>query len=467
MNEKGTEQRRALSRVLGLPTLVSIIVGIGVTQIALVGVLQGVGIADQESFGLVATAFVIAVLLALTYVASFSELSLMMPSAGGLSTYTEIAIGHFPALLATFSGYVVVNMFGMPAEMILFDSIIRETFGLNIPSNLIALATLVILALLNITGTDIFAALQNATSGLKIGLMLATGLAIFWVPPVATHISSSVADVIHLSPYEAFSASIALFFWCFVAAEFVCPMIEETRSPERNIPRAMVVGIAILAVLYGTYAFGATRLLSREVLTGSSFPHLDYANAVFGRAGSALLMLFAAAATIGLINGILAGVSRMLYGMARNGQAFGFLGKVHPRYGTPSAAIIFIAVICGAPLIILGDKPETIMTLVVAASSCWLLAYIVAHVNLIVLRRRYPLADRPYRSPFFPLPQIFGIVGMTYVIASSPGSVYVTAGCIIVIVAVLSAGWVHFVMKRGLFSPEPLPLLENEPDSLN
>lgn len=464
MNQKGTEERRTLSRVLGMPTLVSIIVGIGVTQVALVGVLQGIGLADQESFWLVAAAFVIAVALALTYIASFSELSLMMPSAGGLSTYTEIAIGHFPALVATFSGYVVVNMFGMPAEMILFDSIMRDIFGLSTPPNVIALTALVILTFLNIRGTDVFAALQNATSGLKIGLMLATGLAIFWIPPVVTQVSSSAVAAIHLSPYEAFSASIALFFWCFVAAEFVCPMIEETRNPERNIPRAMVVGIAILAVLYGTYAFGATRLLSREVLTGSSFPHLDYAKAVFGRAGSALLMFFAAAATIGLINGILAGVSRMLYGMARNGQAFGFLGKVHPRYGTPWVAIIFIAVICGAPLIILGDKPDTIMTLVVAASSCWLLAYIVAHVNLIVLRRRYPLVARPYRSPFFPIPQVLGIVGMTYVIASSPSNVYVTAGCIVAIVAILSAGWVHFVMKRGLFSPEPMPPSETKTD---
>jgi len=451
MNETPTVPT-GLSRVLGLPTLVAIIVGISVSQVGLVGVLQGIGLSGGESPWLVAAAFTIAYVLALTYAATFAELSLMIPSAGGLSTYTEIAIGHFPALLATFSGYVVVNMFGLPAELILFDNVIAEVFGWHLPGNLIALALLIVLAVLNIRGTDVFAALQNSTTALKIVLMMSTGLAVMWIPPIAVPAPSVPATFL---PGETFAASIALFFWCFVAAEFVCPMIEETRRPVRNIPRSMFIGITTLAVLYACYAYGASRLLGREALTDSAFPHLVYANAVFGRAGAAILVLFATTASIGLINGILAGVSRMLYGMAQNGQAFAFLGKVHPRYGTPWAAIVFIAAICGVPLVFLGNQPATIMTLVVAASTSWLLAYIVAHVDLIVLRLRYPSVARPFRSPCFPIPQIFGIAGMSYVIAHNPASVYAVAGCVLGMVGILSAGWVHFVMKRGLFTPEP------------
>lgn len=441
-------------QVLGLPSLVAMIVGIAISQVGLVGVLQGVGMASLGAPWLVATAFLIAFVLALTYAASFSELALMMQSAGGLSTYTEVALGHFPALLATFSGYVVVNMFGLPAELILFDNIIRETLGLPAPPNLIPLLMLAVLTLLNIRGTDVFAALQNATTSVKLALMLATGVAMAWVPAI-TH-QPLPSSTPHLTPGEAFSSSIALFFWCFVAAEFVCPMIEETRQPERNIPRAMLAGITTLGILYALYAFGAIRVLPRETLTDSAFPHLAYARAVFGQAGSAILLVFAGAATLGLINGILAGVSRMLYGMAQNGQALGVFARLHPKYGTPWIAIVFMAVLSGIPLVLLGSRPDTITTLVVAASVSWLLAYIIAHLDLVVLRLRHPSAARPFRSPLFPVPQLVGMAGMGYVIAHTPENVILVTGWVLGGVAVLSAGWVRFIMKRGLFEPDAL-----------
>lgn len=75
-------ERAHLPRVLGLHTLVALIVGIAVSQVGLVGVLQGIGLIGGESLPIIVGAFVTAVILAITYAASFSELSLMMPSSG-------------------------------------------------------------------------------------------------------------------------------------------------------------------------------------------------------------------------------------------------------------------------------------------------------------------------------------------------------------------------------------------------
>ncbi|HEX5392028.1 MAG TPA: APC family permease, partial [Rhodocyclaceae bacterium] len=122
-------------------------------------------------------------------------------------------------------------------------------------------------------------------------------------------------------------------------------------------------------------------------------------------------------------------------------------------------AIVAISIAFAIPILIMGDTPDTITNLVIAASTSWLIAYIVAHVNLIVLRRRYPQAARPFRSPLFPLPQIVGICGMVYVISSSPDEVMAITGYVLGVVGVASALWTRFVMKRGLFAPEPLPLL--------
>lgn len=443
-------------RTLGMATLAAVIIGIAISQVALVGVLQGIGVAGNEPLWLIGLAFACAYLLAISYALTFSELSLMMPSSGGLSTYTEVAIGNFPALLATFSGYVVVNVFGVPAELMLLDSVVREVGGIDLPPKAIALALLVVLALLNIRGTDVFAALQNSTAVVKVGLILASGLAMFWLVPVEAPASLAGPAVGQGMPAGSFGMVVGLFFWCLVGAEFICPMIGEVKNPGRAIPRSMILGITALALLFGLYSLGARQLVPQQLLATSAFPHLDYARAVFGRIGAAVLLLTAITATVGLVNAVLAGISRLLQGMAQNGQAFAFLAWRHPRYESPWAAIVAITIAFGVPILIMGDRPETIMNLVIAASASWLVAYIVAHINLIVLRHRYPQAKRPFRSPFFPLPQIIGIGGMVYVIASSPDAVMVIAGYVLGLVGVASALWTRFVMKRGLFAPEPL-----------
>lgn len=440
----------SLPRVLGLPSLVAIIVGIAISQVGLVGILQGVAQLAGQPPWLIGGAFLTALLLAITYASTFAELALMMPKAGGLSTYAEAAIGPFPALLATYSGYVVVNIFGLSAELILFDNIVREVLGLDVADNVVSLGLLGLLAWLNVRGTDVFVALQNSSTAIKVLLMVATGMACIFAAegPIAFPAAPAPGDT-------SFSASIALFFWCFVAAEFVCPMIEETHKPERNIPRAMFLGIASLAGLYALYGAGAMALIDPRLLNESSFPHLAYAKVVFGKAGAGLLLVFATMATVGLINGVLAGVSRMLYGMARNGQAFPLLGKTHSAHGTPWVATVSMAVACGTPMLLLGSRSDAVMLLVISASTCWLLAYIVAHVVLIVLRRRHPTVLRPYRSPFFPVPQVIGILGMACVIVTNPTDVLLMTGGLLGMVGMLSAIWVRAVMKRGLFDPEP------------
>lgn len=443
-------------RTLGATTLAAVVVGIAISQVALVGVLQGVGVVGKEPLWLIALAFGCAYLLAISYALTFSELSLMMPSRGGLSTYTEVAIGNFPALLATFSGYVVVNVFGVPAELMLLDSVVREVGGLDVPPKVIALSLLVVLAILNFRGTDVFAALQNSTAVVKVGLVLVSGLATFWLVPAAAPASQLVSAAMPGLTAGGFGIVVGLFFWCLVGAEFVCPMIGEVKNPEKVIPWSMILGITALAVLFGLYSLGARLLLPDAVLTASAFPHLEYARAVFGRMGSAILLLTALTATVGLVNAVLAGISRLLQGMALNGQAFGFLAWQHARYGSPWAAIVAITIAFGAPILIMGDRPDTIMTLVIAASTSWLIAYIVAHINLIVLRYRYPQAARPFRSPWFPLPQILGIAGMVYVITTGPDEVMTITGYVLGVVGVASALWTRFVMKRGLFAPEPL-----------
>ena len=103
------------------------------------------------------------------------------------------------------------------------------------------------------------------------------------------------------------------------------------------------------------------------------------------------------------------------------------------------------------------------LVLVIAATTSYLIAYIIANINVIVLRKRMPDHARPYRSPFFPIPQVIAIVAMVYVaLNNSPSpemtqTVYSITGGMLVVVSVLAALWVKFKMKRGLFEPDMSP----------
>ena len=107
-----------------------------------------------------------------------------------------------------------------------------------------------------------------------------------------------------------------------------------------------------------------------------------------------------------------------------------------------------------------GSNADAILLLLTGAAVSWLIAYVIAHIDVIVLRWRMPDAPRPFRTPLYPLPQIFGIAGMIYAIvyaAPSPElerQVYTIAGLVLFVGCLIAAVWVKFVMKRGLFEPE-------------
>jgi amino acid transporter len=119
-----------------------------------------------------------------------------------------------------------------------------------------------------------------------------------------------------------------------------------------------------------------------------------------------------------------------------------------------------MGVITALPLFLIGNRPDAVITLLIAASAAWLLAYIVAHVDVIVLRRRIPQASRPFRTPWYPVPQVVGIAAMAYAILNNSPSpdmtrtVYLLTGAVLLIVSVAAALWVRLVMKRRLFEPE-------------
>jgi amino acid transporter len=450
-----TKAGSSLKRTLGLTSLISIGVGMVVGQGALVTVLQGVGINSSAFF----VAMLIAFALTLAYVFTFSELSLMMPKAGGISTYTEVAIGHLPAIVVTIGGYLGLAIFAGAADLFLldyiFDVLYPNTFGH------VGVWIYIIIIILNILGVEVFASVQNILAFTMLAALLIVGI---------TGVSSSAAQDIPFHNLVTGLGSLdwsvlsltVLALWAFLGMEFICPMVEETKQPERNIPRAMLISSLLLLVVYGLVALAGYHKIPGKELVGTSIPHWLLVESLFGENGKLIMAVLAITAAASSFSTGIASISRMLYGMAKNKQLPNVFGLLHPKYKTPWFGILFPCGIALTLYAVFRNSQDAIILLMISAATVWLLVYLIAHINLIVLRRKHPQYHRPYRSPLYPIPQILGIISMVYlIINNSPTpemtrNVYLNVGLIIGITALYAGFWIKFKMKKEFFKGEPI-----------
>lgn len=170
-------------------------------------------------------------------------------------------------------------------------------------------------------------------------------------------------------------------------------------------------------------------------------------------------MLFAGAATI---NTLMAGLPRILYGMALDGALPRVFAYRHPRLGTPLVGIVVSAAIpCLHAWIIHGDVAQ-LGNLVLAAVCSWGVAYILVTLAVIGLRIRRPDLPRPYKASAYPLPQIVSLVGiftaLVYIapIGTSRRDVYIPFGIMLAATSLYALVWTRFVRKAPLFEAEPV-----------
>ncbi|MFU1921900.1 amino acid permease, partial [Klebsiella pneumoniae] len=129
--------------------------------------------------------------------------------------------------------------------------------------------------LLNLLGIDIFARLQSALALLMMIVLLVLGLGAV----SSDHASAQTALASGWNPLGVSALALtAMAVWGFVGAEFVCPLVEETRRPERNIPRSMILGLSIIFLTIALYCFGALLCIPQAELAGDPLPHFLFAN---------------------------------------------------------------------------------------------------------------------------------------------------------------------------------------------
>lgn len=439
-----------LKRVIGLPAGIATAVGIVVASSTLV--MQGQG------FGIGGPGFLIVMVLGmlsnLFVMFSFAELSGMMPRAGSLNHYTQAALGPFVAIVAVLAAYISPVIFALSVEASIPGIIVHDVFWDWMPARGFSVALVLIFVITNLRGIKWFSTIQIATAGTMIVSIAVVGVIGLLGLGSGTPVASS------LGPFNPLGwnvlSLIALGFWLFVGAEFVTALAEEIRKPRLYIPLSMFFGLLIILVAGGLYGLASLKYVAPDELANSTTPQVDMAAAMLGRTGQVWMSLASILASATTLNTVVCAIPRMIYGMAKNGQLPSILGKVN-RHHVPSVATYLVALMVLVPLGMGVATADTFVSYVLAATLTWVIGYIVAHIDLIILRTRHPEVVGGFRTPFYPVPQMLSLVSLIWIlfnISPDPAltrGIYTKAFAFLGISVVYAYLWVRFKERKGLF----------------
>lgn len=440
---------------LGLHSVVSISVGLVIATSCLVSLGQGAGAIGIAFIG----AMIIACLLNMTTVASLSELNALMPNTtGGLAQYTLTSMGPFPTLISMVGGYLICNIMSCGVEASIFSYAMQTTIPLPIPSIVYTLIMTVVVMIANLYGVDMFAKIQDIVAFLLVGSMLVLGiigmLGLGTQPETVQPYSmaTGISDVVPM---------IAVAFWLFIGAEYVIPVSKNVKNAKRNVPLGMMIGLGLICVVQSVMVLGFHNYTPWNDLANSAAPHLLYGANLLGPAGRIWMTLVSALAVISTQNSTVNGLSGICQGMAKMNMMPGIFSKTNKR-NVPFFGVIFVSAFIFVFAALSDGSADAISFLILVGSVFWMISYILAHIDVLILRRRLPKAPRSFKVPCGPLFPIIGIAGTVYMIlniSSDPverNMIWIVTGITFLVLALYSFCWIRFKMKLPVFKSIPM-----------
>lgn len=447
MNEK--------EKTLGLRSVISISVGLVIATSCLVSLGQGAGAIGVTFIG----AMVIACLLNMTTVASLSELNALMPNTtGGLAQYTLTSMGPFPTLISMVGGYLICNIMSCGVEASIFSYAMATTIKLPIPSLAYTLIMTVIVMIANLYGVDMFAKIQDVVAFLLVGSMLVLGI----IGMLGLGTGQEVVQPYNMaSDFKGVVSMIAVAFWLFIGAEYVIPVSKNVRNAKRNVPLGMMIGLGLICVVQSVMVLGFHNYTPWGELADSAVPHLLYGENLLGSAGRIWMTLVSALAVVSTQNSTVNGLSGICQGMAKMNMMPRIFAKTN-RHNVPYFGVIFVSVFIFVFAALSDGSADAISFLILVGSVFWMISYILAHIDVLILRRRLPKAPRSFKVPCGPLFPLIGIAGTAYMIlniSTDPverNMIWLVTGITFLILAVYSFFWIKYKMKMPVFKSVPM-----------
>lgn len=280
-------------------------------------------------------------LVALAGAFCYGELGRRRPRAGGGYVYLREAWGPLPAFLYGWALLLVIATGAIAAVAVTFADYTVALTGLSPGWTLpLAVTAIALLAAINCVGVRPGAVTVNVFTVLKlaalvgligVGLALAPAGAAHSVPPVTPGAGQGL---------RAFGAALVPVLFTYGGWQQTNFVAEEIVAPERTLPRALVIGVAIVAAAYLLANVAYLRVLGAAGLAASTAPAADTMRYVLGPVGATFIAAGIAASTFGFLDLVILVTPRVLQAMAADGVFLPRLAALHPRYRTPLAAIL-------------------------------------------------------------------------------------------------------------------------------
>jgi APA family basic amino acid/polyamine antiporter len=379
--------------------------------------MQAVG-----SAGLVYLAWIVGGFLSFFGALTYAELGAVRPFAGGEYVYVRDGYGPLAGFLYAWTWFLIakpasiasvtsglVRVLGnfsafsfLPHPLVTWhisaDRVFVVTYG-----HLVAILATILITGLNYVGVRKAGNFQLVLTALKV--VMIAGIAFVGFTAASGTWSNFGTEFLGAKGGMAgFMAALVAALWAYDGWNDLNMVSGEISNPERSIPVALIAGVALVAVLYMGMNAAIQYVMPAASIAQSDVPASAATQIAIGRWGAALVSAGMALSMLVTLNGTIMSGGRVPFAVARDGYFFRALAEVHPRFHTPSLALIIQAV-AAIILLLVGGAFKELFSLAIFAE--WLF-YMVAASTIFIFRRREPDVPRPYRTWGYPVvPALF------------------------------------------------------------
>ena len=332
-------------------------------------------------------------LLALVAAFIWAELAALRPAVGGQYAYLRDAYHPLVAFLYGWALLLVIQSGGMAAVAVTFARYFVELTNLPVADWLVAVLALASLTFINCLGVRAGGTVQSLLMVLKIaaivalivcGLFLIAPEAVAPVPQATTgEAAGAAADPLSFGFLTTIGAAMVPVLFAYGGWQTASFVAGEIRAPRRNLPRALVIGVTGVVVLYLAVNFVCVRVLGVSGLAATKTPASDVMRLALGPTGARAIAAGIAISTLGFLSQGMLTAPRVYFAMADDGLFFKSVGRLHPRTQVPILAIVLQGVL--AIVIALSGQYGQILNYVVSVDFIFFGATALC---IFVFRRR-------------------------------------------------------------------------------
>jgi len=427
MEPTATTLKRNVTRTSAILLVVSAIVGSGVFK-------KITPMAEQlGSEWMILACWLVAGLLSLMGALCTAELAAMMPGSGGEFVFFKRIYGRFFSFLYAWANLVVMKTATVAALSYIFAQSFHAVIPLpelalfggepttSLSIKLLATVLVVVLSVINYRGVSLGATLSRFFIIAIVAVMVCfIGFAFFiYEPASAATAAAPLVEADSGSWFSTFSTT-AFFaaalgaFWSYEGWNNVGYIGEEVKNPQKNIPIALMVGTGSIVVLYVIINAAYMQVMSVEELAAvdpNKIAAVEVAAEMAGPIGALILSVLILLSTLNCTNTTILTSARIFYAVAKERLFLQYAGRVHPTHGTPANAIILQGV--WAVVLIWWGTFDDLTDLLIFAAFIF---YGATALGVLLMRRREPDAERPYRVFAYPvLPILFALFCLSLV----------------------------------------------------